>query len=79
MAHELKDIYTELIKKAALNAMDVVMSMNVPVHAIKAPIANDYVKYNEYANHGELVDARLWLINWFYVWLIVWLFLTFLF
>lgn len=36
------------------------MSFNVPVHAIKAPIANDYLLYNSYANHGELVNAKLW-------------------
>ena len=52
LAKELKDVYNQLIKKAAKNAMNVVMSFNVPVHAIKAPIANDYLKYNSYANHG---------------------------
>lgn len=57
-----------MIKKAAKNAMNVVMSFNVPVHAIKAPIANDYLKYNSYANHGELVNAKLWLsVNLFWI------------
>jgi hypothetical protein len=35
------------------------MSFNIPVHAIKAPIANDYIKYNSYANYGELKNAKL--------------------
>jgi hypothetical protein len=59
LASELKEIYNALIKKAAKNAETIMMSMSVPVHAIKAPIANDYVKYNSYANHGELVNAKL--------------------
>jgi len=37
------------------------MSFNIPVHAIKAPIANDYILYNSYANHGELINAKLWI------------------
>jgi hypothetical protein len=32
------------------------------VHALRVPIAKDYVKYNSYANLGEVVDAKLWLI-----------------
>ena len=52
LASELKEIYNALIKKAAKNAKKVFMSFNVPVHAIKAPIANDYIKYNSYANYG---------------------------
>jgi hypothetical protein len=35
------------------------MSFSIPVHAIKAPIANDYIKYNSYANYGELKNAKL--------------------
>jgi len=56
---ELKDIYNELIKKAAKNAEKIVMSFSVPHHALKVPIANDYVMYNSYANHGELINAKL--------------------
>lgn len=61
----MKEVYNELIKKAAINAMKVIMSFNVPVYAIKAPIANDYLRYNSYANHGELVNAKLWLLKLF--------------
>lgn len=59
LAKDLKEVYNQLIKKAANNALDIVMSFNVPVHAIKAPIANNYLRYNSYANNGELVNAKL--------------------
>lgn len=59
LAEEVQGVYSELTKKAAKNAEKVFMSFNVPVHAIKAPIANDYVSYNSYANEGELVNAKL--------------------
>jgi hypothetical protein len=52
-------VYTQLIKKAAKNAEKVFMSFSIPYHAIKAPIANDYVEYNSYANEGELINAKL--------------------
>lgn len=60
LASEVESVYTQLIKKAAKNAEKVFMSFSIPVHAIKAPIANDYVKYNSYANEGELINAKLW-------------------
>ena len=59
LAEEVQSLYTELIKKAAKNAEKIIMSLNIPVHAIKVPIANDYVKYNSYANQGELINAKL--------------------
>lgn len=62
MAGQLNEIYNELIKKAAKNAEKIFMSFSIPVHAVKAPIANDYILYNSYANHGELINAKLWRI-----------------
>jgi len=41
-----------LIKVAAKDIDAIVHSLNVPVHALKVPIAKDYVAYNSYANQG---------------------------
>ena len=59
LAQELNEVYSQLIKKAAKNAEKIFMSFSVPVHAIRAPIANDYVLYNSYDNQGELKNAKL--------------------
>jgi hypothetical protein len=55
----LKDDYNALIKLAAKDIEKVYLSFNVPEHALKIPIAKDYVKYNSYANYGEVVNAKL--------------------
>jgi len=52
-----------MIKVAAKDVDKVYLSMNVPASSITAPIANDYVKYNSYANHGEVINAKMWLLK----------------
>ena len=59
LAGELKDHYNVLIKKAAKDIDVIIESLNIPVHALKVPIAKDYIKYNSYANYGEVVNAKL--------------------
>jgi acyl-CoA oxidase len=51
--------YNEFIEEAAKSIEQVVSSLNVPTHAIFAPIANDYVKYNEQPHFGEVDRAFL--------------------
>jgi hypothetical protein len=52
LAKELRLIYNDKIKEAAADIDTIVNSLNVPKHAIYAPIANDYVKYNEQPYYG---------------------------
>ena len=59
MAKELRHQYNELIKVAAKDVDVVVDSLSVPGDSLKIPIAKDYVKYNSYANYGEVVNAKL--------------------
>ena len=59
LASELESVYRKLIKKVAKKAEKVFMSFSILVDAIKAPFANDYVKYNSYTNEGELINAKL--------------------
>ena len=48
-----------LVKELAKNTLDVIESLNVPTHALYTPIIGDYVKYNEEAHFGEVVNAKL--------------------
>ena len=48
-----------LIKDIALRANDLMDCMNIPKHALYAPIAQDYVKYNAHPNNGEIVGAKM--------------------
>lgn len=48
-----------LIKDIALRANDLLDCMNIPKHALYAPIAADYVKYNANPNHGEVIGAKM--------------------
>jgi acyl-CoA oxidase len=59
LAKRMKDLFNEQVKVAARDIDVVVESLNIPVHALKVPIAKDYVKYNSYANLGEVVNAKL--------------------
>jgi p-aminobenzoyl-glutamate transporter AbgT len=59
LAKRLKDIFNDLIKVASKDIDVIVESLNIPVHALKVPIAKDYVKFNSYANLGEVVNAKL--------------------
>jgi acyl-CoA oxidase len=58
-AKALTAIRHEIIKKVASNAVDILDCLNIPKHALYAPIAGDYVKYNSSPNYGEIVGSRL--------------------
>jgi acyl-CoA oxidase len=55
----LPNMLNYLVKELAKVATDVIESLNVPVHALYAPIAGDYIKYNATPNYGEVVNAKL--------------------
>lgn len=55
-----------LIKNLALNCDDLLDCLNIPKHALYAPIANDYIKYNSQQNFGEVMNARMWFQYRFY-------------
>jgi hypothetical protein len=44
---------------AAKDINVIVGSLNIPVHALKVPIAKDYIAFNSYKNLGEVVNAKL--------------------
>ena len=48
-----------LIKDIAARATDLLDCMNIPKHALYAPIAANYLKYNESANQGEVIGAKM--------------------
>jgi len=48
-----------LIKDIAQRAGDLMDCMSIPKHALYAPIAQDYVKYNASPNHGEIIGAKM--------------------
>ena len=56
---ELKEEYRTLIKYAADRIDNVIDSMNIPVHAITAPIAKNYVLYNSQPYEGEVINAKM--------------------
>lgn len=49
----------QLIKEVADLSSFLLDCMNVPKHALYAPIAGDYEKYNSSPNFGEVVGARM--------------------
>ena len=48
-----------LVRELAGDAGEIIEQMNVPSHALHAPIAGDYVKYNKEEHFGEVVNAKL--------------------
>lgn len=48
-----------LIKEIALCANDILDCMSIPKHALYAPIAGNYIRYNAYPNFGEVIGAKL--------------------
>ena len=58
-AANLKSHWTSLVKQVAEKSDDILDCLNVPAHALYAPIAADYVKYNETDNQGEVIGARM--------------------
>jgi len=48
-----------LIKDIAERATDLLDCMNIPKHALYAPIAANYLKYNESPNQGEVIGAKM--------------------
>lgn len=57
--NEIHEHYNNLIKEAADKIDNIVESLNVPVHALPIPIANNYVKYNEKSYEGEVINAKM--------------------
>ena len=49
----------QLIKEIAPRCNDLFDCMSIPKHALYAPIANDYIKYNASPNYGEVVGAKM--------------------
>ena len=49
----------KLIKDIALKTNDLLDCLNIPKHALYAPIAQDYVKYNASPNYGEIIGAKM--------------------
>ena len=58
-AKSLPESFNQLIKVLAKHTPAVIESLNVPTHALHTPIVGDYVKYNEQAHLGEVVNAKL--------------------
>lgn len=48
-----------LIKDIALRVTDLMDCMSIPKHALYAPIAANYMKYNEFPNNGEVINAKM--------------------
>lgn len=48
-----------LVKDLAKYTKDLLDCLNVPKHALHAPIAADYVKYNAQPNFGEVIGAKM--------------------
>lgn len=59
LAKQLPEEYNNLIKKAADHVDNIIESMNIPVRAVYAPIAKNYVVYNEKSNEGEVINAKM--------------------
>ncbi len=59
LAKNFKNLYNDLIKVAAKDINVIIESLNIPVHALKVPIAKDYIQYNSYKNEGEVLNAKL--------------------
>lgn len=49
----------KLIKDVASEVDGLLDCLNIPKHALYAPIAADYVKYNASPNYGEVVGAKM--------------------
>ncbi|KAJ3021319.1 hypothetical protein HKX48_008795 [Thoreauomyces humboldtii] len=58
-ARDLLELQKLWIKDVAPNAMDIITGLGVSKDMVFAPIANDWVEYNDTDNRGELVRARL--------------------
>lgn len=52
-ALKIEGIFAGLVEEIAVVAIDVVQHLGIPDYLIRAPIATNYVKYNEGANKGE--------------------------
>jgi acyl-CoA oxidase len=53
-AEESVDVNRKLCAEIAPLAMDLIDAFDLPEDMLAAPIASDWVKYNEYDNQGEL-------------------------
>jgi Acyl-CoA oxidase len=55
----MNETYKKLIKEAAQHVSVLLEILNVPAHALHAPIAADYVDYYSRPNYGEAYVAKL--------------------
>lgn len=58
-AASISTLKTKLVKIIAEKCDDLLDCMSIPKHALYAPIAGDYVKYNASPNFGEIIGAKL--------------------
>ena len=58
-AKNLKDTRIQLIKDTANKSDFLPDCLNVPKHALYAPIAQDYERFNASPNFGEVIGARM--------------------
>lgn len=63
LAKQVHEEYNKLIKDAADDVECIIESLSLPVRAIYAPIAKNYVLYNEKPYYGEVIGARMWVIS----------------
>lgn len=52
-------MYRKKIKECAEDIDTIINNLNLPTKAILAPIANDYVLYNEKDYQGEVIRAKM--------------------
>lgn len=58
-AQKVQSTKLALIKQLAPSVNDLLDCLSIPKHALYAPIAGNYVKYNASPNYGEIVGAKL--------------------
>jgi len=58
-AKNLESTRLALVKEVAGHTDFLMNSMNIPKHALYAPIAGDYERYNSAPNYGEIVGSKL--------------------
>jgi len=53
-------LIARLCAEVGHEALPLVSAFGIPDHLLAAPIASDWVKYNEVDNKGEIVDNPAW-------------------
>ena len=55
-AKTIKKISQDLTAKLGKQSLKLIQAFGIPDHVICAPIAGDWVKYNEVDNQGEIIQ-----------------------